>query len=161
MRTSWRRKGAIATVFAMVAATLAVLVPASPAPAQTTFPNACINTAAPTDFTQLDVTLDATAPASVSPGQNFTLSGISQGLALPGALFLAGYNIGLLVEGVNTVPATDAMTIEGTNTVQGTQNTPAQATSVTFTITDPDHTPGTGDETATDAVANVVFDDMT
>jgi hypothetical protein len=86
MRTSWRRKGAIATVFAMVAATLAVLVPASPAPAQTTFPNACINTAVPTDFTQLDVTLDATAPATVSPGEQFTLSRISQTLFLPGTL---------------------------------------------------------------------------
>jgi hypothetical protein len=162
MRTSLRRKGAIATVFAMVAATLAVLVPASPAAAvPTTFPNACINTAVPTDFTQLDVTLDGTAPASVSPGQSFTLSGISQSLALPGALFVAGYNLGLLVEGVNTVPATDVMTIEGTNTVQGVQNTSTEATSVTFTITDPDHTPGTGDETATDAVANVAFDDMT
>jgi hypothetical protein len=161
MRTSLRRKGAIATVFAMVAATLAVLVPASPAAAVATFPNACINTAVPTDFTQLDVTLDGTAPASVTPGSPFTLSGVSQTLALPGALFVAGYNLGLLVEGVNNVPATDVMTIEGTNTTPAVQNTSTESTSVTFTITDPDHTPGTGDETATDAVANVVFDDMT
>jgi hypothetical protein len=53
------------------------------------------------------------------------------------------------------------MTIEGTNTVQGVQNTSTENTAVTFTITDPDHAPGTGDETATDAVANVAFDDMT
>jgi hypothetical protein len=86
MRTPLLRKGAIATVFAMVAATLAVLVPASPAAAQTTFCNACINTAVLTDFTQLDVTLDATAPATVSPGEQFTLSGISQTLFLPGTL---------------------------------------------------------------------------
>src|SRR4029453_4256643 len=102
MRTSLRRKGAIAiaTVFAMVTAGLAALLPGSSGAAQITFPTPCTKTPAPPDFTQLDVTLNGTAPPIVEPGQNFTLSGISQGLALPGALFLAGYNIGLLVEGV-------------------------------------------------------------
>ena len=63
---------------------------------------------------------------------------------------MAGYNLGLLVEGANTVPATVSEKIEGTNTVQGTQATNFAATSVSFTITDPDHAPGTGDESATD-----------
>ncbi len=70
------------------------------------------------------------------------------------------------------------MTIEGTNTVEGQQDTNRVggggnppypggvrcadgSVTVTTTITDPDGTPGTGDETATDALANVSFADLT
>jgi hypothetical protein len=162
MRTSLRRKGAIAiaTVFAMLTAGLAVLLPSSPAGAVTQS-NACINTAVPTDFTQLDVDMTATAPASVEPGATFQLTNIQQSLALPGELFVAGYNLGLLVVGVNNVPGTIQTTVEGTNTVQGVQNTSLENVFVTFTITDPDHVPGTGDETATPATVQVTYDDMT
>jgi hypothetical protein len=161
MRTSLRRKGAIATVFAMVTAGLVALLPASPAGAAVTYSNACINTAVPTDFSEVSVTLDGTAPVSVRPEDSFQLTNITQTVALPGAIFVAGYNLGLLQVGLNTVPGTVASTIEGTNTVQGVQNTSTENVSVTFTITDPDGTPGTGDETATDAQATVTFDDMT
>ena len=70
---------------------------------------------------------------------------------------MAGYNLGLLVVGTNNVPANVKTTIEATNTTQGqqtTQQTPPTR-SVTTVITDPDGTPGTGDETATDASFNV------
>jgi hypothetical protein len=159
MRTSLRRKGAIATILAMLAAMLAVLLPASPAAAAVQS-NACQNTASP-DATQLDVDTTGTAPGSVAPGQQFTLSGISQTLFLPGALFIAGYNLGLLPAGLNQVPGDIKTTIEGTNTVEGTQTTPVTSVFVTFTITDPDGVRGSGDETATDAQVTVNYPDQT
>jgi hypothetical protein len=154
MRTSLRRKGAIATVFAMVAATLAVLVPASPAGAvnQT---NACLNSVT-ANATQLDVDTSATAPASVAPGESFQIN-INQTLALPGTLFVAGYNLGLLQVGVNNIPGTIRTIIEGTNTTQGAQTTATVNVSVTTTITDPDGLPGTGDESATPATVTVNY----
>ena len=63
---------------------------------------------------------------------------------------MAGYNLGLLRVGLNTIPGSVETMIEGTNTVEGTQMTPV-TTSVSTTITDPDGSaPGTGDESATD-----------
>ncbi len=89
------------------------------------------------------------------------LTNITQSVALPGAIFVAGYNLGLLQVGQNTVPATIATTINGANTVQDVQNTSTENVSVTFTIADPNGIPGTGDETGTDATVNVTYDDMT
>ena len=87
----------------------------------------------------------------MAPGGTTTTTGLSQQGAVPGAIFVAGYNLGLLDEGANTIPATVNTKIEGTNTTQGTQASSNAATSVNTTITDPDGTPGTGDETATPA----------
>lgn len=159
MRTSLRRKGAIATILGMLAAMLAVLLPASPAAAAVQT-NACSNTASPNN-TQLNVDTTGTAPASVAPGQQFTLSGISQTLFLPGALFIAGYNLGLLPPGLNNVPGDIKTTIAGTNTVEGTQTTPVTPVGVVFTITDPDGIRGSGDETATDAQVTVNYPNQT
>ena len=61
---------------------------------------------------------------------------------------MAGYNLGLLTVGSNTIPATVSTFIEGTNTVEGVQQTNFAATSITTVITDPDGTPSTGDESA-------------
>ena len=157
-----RRFGRSALLAVTMVATggVAIVIPASPAGA-VTVPNACINSAVPTDFSQVNVDMTATAPASASPGASVQLTNITQSVALPGAIFVAGYNLGLLQAGQNTVPGTIATTIEGTNTVEGTQNTSTENISVTFTITDPDGTPGTGDETGTDAVVQVTYDDQT
>jgi hypothetical protein len=122
-----------------------------------TFSNACINSAVPTAAAQLDVTLTADVPASVEPGASFQLTNISQALTLPGAIFVAGYNLGLLVEGQNTVPGTSKTVIEGTNTIEGLQTTPITAVSLTFTINDPDNVPGTGDETGTGPAVAVSY----
>jgi hypothetical protein len=138
---------------------LLFLLPGSPASAVTTT-NACVNSAGLTDFSQADVDMTATPPAAVELGAPFQLTNINQSVALPGAIFVAGYNLGLLQVGQNSVPGTIATTIEGTNTVQGTQNTSTENISVTFTITDPDGVPGSGDETGTDAVIQVTYDDM-
>jgi len=88
------------------------------------------------------------------------LSGLSQSGAIPGNIIVAGYNLGLLVPGVNTIPANVRSTIEATNTVEGVQNTNTVAGSVMTTIADPDGIPGTGDETATDASFSVSYNDL-
>jgi PKD domain len=126
------------------------------------FTNACRNSAVPTNWDQVDVTQTAvSSPSAVSPGDTVTLSNISQTLAVPGAIFVAGYNLGLLTVGPNTVPATLHSVIDGSNTVQGSQTTNNVDTSLSTTISDPDGTPGTGDETATPASATVSFADQT
>jgi len=96
------------------------------------------------------------------------LSGLNQSGTVPGAIFVSGYNLGLLVEGENNIPANFQTKIEGTNTVEGTQTTnvvggtpPDGSETVTTTIDDPDDTRGTGDETATDASFDVDYDDLT
>lgn|SRR5574341_1831932 len=79
-----------------------VLVLLQPSPGSAvTFSNACINSAVPTAAAQLNVTLTGNAPASVQPGGSFQLTNISQTLALPGTIFVAGYNLGRLVVGTN------------------------------------------------------------
>ncbi|HET6952200.1 MAG TPA: Ig-like domain-containing protein [Acidimicrobiales bacterium] len=159
MRTSWRRRGAIGGVIGLVTAGAMVLLPASPAAAvaQT---NACTNTATP-NATQLDTDLTGTAPASVSPGASFTLSGLNLSLFLPGDIFVAGYNLGLLNSG-DVVPGNVRAVIEGTNTVEGTQSTDTVPTSVgPIIINDPDGIRGSGDESAAPINVSVGFADQT
>ena len=78
----------------------------------------------------------------MAPGGTVTLSNLSQTANVPGAIFVAGYNLGLLTVGPNTIPATVSTFIEGTNTVEGVQQTNFAATSISTTITDPDGTAG-------------------
>ena len=51
--------------------------------------------------------------------------------------------------------------IAGTNTVEGTQTTNSVATTATTTISDPDGSPGSGDETATPGTLSVTYADET
>ena len=149
------------TVFgglALVAAFALVQVASASA---ATFPNACKNSVTPNN-SQISVTMTAnTSPNPVAPGGSVSLTNIDQTANVPGTIFVAGYNLGLLTTGSNTIPAVVQTTIEGTNTVEGTQVTNTPATSVTTTITDPDGSPGTGDETGTDGVINVTYADQT
>jgi hypothetical protein len=135
------------------------IVPAASASAAT-FPNACKNSVT-ANQSQIGVTMTADAPASVGPGDSFQLTNIQQSANVPGSIFVAGYNLGLLVVGPNTVPAVLTTRIEGTNTVEGVQTTNAAATSISTTITDPDGSPGTGDESATDGTMGVTYADQT
>jgi K319L-like, PKD domain len=131
-----------------------------------TVANACANSVTP-NFSQIGVTTSGDDGVNfATPGQALSESA-SQSAAIPGAIFVAGYNLGLLVVGVNNVPANVRSTIEATNTVEGSQNTntvggvpPNGTVSVTTTITDPDGTPGTGDETATDASFSVTYNNL-
>jgi hypothetical protein len=59
----------------------------------------------------------------VLPAGATTTSGLGQSASIPGAIFVAGYNLELLDEGENNIPANVRSTIEATNTVQGSQNT--------------------------------------
>lgn len=160
MRPTTRRRGAIISVLGLIFATVAaLLLPASPAGAVVQS-NACTNNATP-DATQLDVDLSGTAPASVAPGDSFTVSGISLTAFLPGQIFVAGYNLGILNSG-DVVPGNVAVAIEGSNTVEGVQTTPAQATSVgPIIISDPDGVRGSGDETADAIEVTLGFPDQT
>ena len=152
-----RRKRALVGVLALAAA--AALIPASAASA-VTFPNACKNSVT-ANQSQIGVTMTATSPASVAPGGTVALTNIQQSANVPGTIFVAGYNLGLLTVGPNTIPTTVVTTIEGTNTVEGTQNTNAVSTSISTTISDPDGSPGTGDETGTDGSFSVTYNDQT
>jgi hypothetical protein len=132
-----------------------------------TVPNACANSVT-ANFSQVEVTTAGSDGVTAAfPGEALTLSPLSQSAALPGDIFVAGYNLGLLTVGVNDIPANVRTTIEATNTVQGSQNTnvvggspPNGSVSVTTTITDPDGAPGTGDESATDASFSVFYNDL-
>src|SRR6266545_5561913 len=126
------------------------------------FTNACRNSAVGTNWDQVNVSLSgASSPSAVSPGDAVTLSNFSQTIAVPGAIFVAGYNLGLLTVGQNNIPATLHSVIDGSNTVQGSQTTNNVDTTLSTTISDPDGTPGSGDESATDASATVAFADQT
>jgi hypothetical protein len=161
-----RRSGMVA-VLALAAASVFVL-PASPASAGSApVSNACANSVTP-NFSQIEVTTSGDdGLTTVLPGGATTTSGLGQSAAIPGDIFVAGYNLGLLTVGENNVPANVRSTIEATNTVQGSQNTntvggtpPDGSVAVTTTITDPDGTPGTGDETATDASFSVSYTNL-
>src|SRR5262245_64908618 len=100
---SKRRRSAL-VVLALAAAAVFVL-PASPASAVTNT-NACTNNIT-ANRSQIDVTTDGTdAPDPVAPAGTTTTSGMTQSLSVPGAIFVAGYNLGFLTVGENTIPAT-------------------------------------------------------
>ena len=114
------------------------LLPASAASAAT-FPNACKNTASVND-SEINLEMTAAAPAMVFSGDPVTLSNIQQTLAVPGTIFVTGYNLGLLgaVDGPNiptekTIPATATTRIKATNTVEGTQTTNTASGSISTT----------------------------
>jgi K319L-like, PKD domain/Calx-beta domain len=157
---SKRRRSALTTL-ALAAAALFAL-PASPASAgSATTPNACANSVT-ANFSQIGVTTSGDdGLTSVAPGGTTTTTGLNQSGAVPGAIFVAGYNLGLLVVGPNTIPAVVNTKIEATNTTQGQQTTNTASTSVNTTISDPDGTPGTGDETGTDATFNTNYSNLT
>ncbi len=154
-----RRKTAVVGVVAM-AATATLLLPVSRAGAAT-FDNACTNSLVPTEASLIPVTMTADSPATVVPGGSFEINGINQALALPPAVFVAGYNAGVLTTGTNNLPIIDIHTmVAATNTVEATQTTNHATSMTTTTITDPDGIPGTGDESATPGTVNVTYADQ-
>jgi hypothetical protein len=154
-----RRKSALA-LLALAAAAVFVLPASSASAATATVDNACANSVT-ANFSQIAVaTSGDDGVTTVAPGGATTTTGLSQSGAVPGAIFIAGYNLGLLTTGVNNIPATVNTKIEGTNTTQGTQTSSNAATAVTTTITDPDGAPGTGDETATPATFTANYSNL-
>src|SRR4051794_27108949 len=82
-------------------------------------------------------------------------------MVIPGAIFVAGYTLGLLTTGVNNIPGHLSEVIDATNTTEHSQTTNIADSLLSTTVTDPNGTPGDGDETATDAVGTAAFNDMT
>jgi len=163
---SKRRRTALA-VLAVAAVAVFGLPASSASAASATVPNACANSVT-ANFSQIDVTTSGDdGLTSVAPAGATTTSNLTQSAAIPGAIFVAGYNLGLLQVGSNNIPANVQTKIEATNTVQGTQTTnqvggspPNGSVFVTTVITDPDGTPGTGDESATDASFSVTYNNL-
>jgi len=117
--------------------------------------NSCQNTATGT-FTDISFTHSGTT--STASGV-VTLSGTAVAAEFPSAVLVAGYNLGLLTTGLNTIPGTMDVTILGSNTSEGSQTFSGIAISGETTITDPDGTPGNGDETATPLVVSISIPD--
>ena len=155
-----KRRRAVLALFAIAAAAVFVS-PATPASALDV-PNACRNSVT---ANQSQIGVDTTAddsPDPVVPGGTVTLDNLTQTANVPGSIFVAGYNLGLLQQGNNTIPATVSTSHRGDQHRGGRPSrTPFVATSISTTISDPDGTPSTGDETATDGSFTVVYPDMT
>ncbi len=108
---SKRRNSALA-VLALAAAAVFVLPASSASAGSATTPNACANSVT-ANFSQIGVTTNGDdGLTTVAPGGATTSTGLSQQGAVPGAIFVAGYNLGLLVVGPNTIPTTVTTKIE-------------------------------------------------
>lgn len=158
---SMKRRISVVSIFALVAGVLALAATISPASAGTAVnTNACQNSATGT-FTDVAITTDgvgAPNPATLGAG-DVTLSGTNYAAFFDAAVLVAGYNLGLLTVGVNNIPGELTYTINASNTTQGSQTVGPIALVGQTTITDPDGTPGTGDETGTDLAVSVPVGD--
>jgi hypothetical protein len=95
------------------------------------------------------VTIDMSSDASPQPhlGDPITLSNTKVTVKVPPDLLIMGYNFGILTNG-QVIPASLDLTIAGSNTTEGTHAFATLHSNSTLVVHDPDHTPGTGDETA-------------
>ncbi|MFZ4718344.1 MAG: hypothetical protein ACOYMR_02900 [Ilumatobacteraceae bacterium] len=180
MNTPGRRRGAITAVTALLIAGVSVGVTsgvASAAPGTATTTNACLSNATAT-YSDLDWTMTGTAtpsPATLGSG-DITLANASVQVNVPATLLIAGYGLGLLTpaagsgETVQTgfrvdIPVSVVVTRAATNvdTGGGVKGTLVKKDQFTVTvqtlITDPNGTPGTGDETATPLTIDQPLDD--
>ena len=154
------RPGAIRFVAASVAGGLVGVLVLGGVPAragQASVRNACWSSF---EARYRDLTLVFAGEATAGTGNNVTLSGVTASVTLPDFLPLGAYNTGALAVGQNSIPAIVYFAILGDGTTEGTQVVDTSVTAVT-TITDPDGSPGTGDETATPITATATFPDTT
>src|SRR5262245_13371618 len=96
-----RRRRAVLVALALAVASGFVLTSQAGAATISTS-NACSNNI-DTNLRQIDGTQDMTSPATVAPGGAVVLSGIHLHATVPPAVFVAGYNLGLINNG-DTVP---------------------------------------------------------
>ncbi len=127
--------------------------PARAAEVKTT--NACYSSFE-TRNRDLDMTISGTAGPGT--GGTVTLSALSVSSGLPDFMPVFGYNLGILQSGRNEIAANVHVAVAGSNTVESVQVLDADLTATT-TVTDPDGTPGTGDETATPVAVTVALPD--
>jgi hypothetical protein len=169
MRTSTRRRGALTAVLGLVLGTTTVALGGGVAHAgSATTTNACFSNATAT-YSDLDWTLSGAAspnPATLGSDPTVTLSGSTVGVNIPATLLIAGYNLGLLTVGENEIPTVVYVSRKATNvdTGGGVGGSVHQVDNfsivATTTITDPDGTPGTGDESATPLEVNESLPDF-
>jgi hypothetical protein len=170
MRTSTRRRGALTAVLGLVlgATTIALGGGVAHAGSATTV-NACFSNATAT-YSDLPWTLEGEAapnPVTLGGGQTVTLADAAVQVNIPATLLIAGYNLGLLSSGSNSIPTTVYVSRKATNvdTGGGVAGAVHQVDNFTVSlvtvITDPDGTPGTGDESATPLQVNQPLPDFT
>jgi hypothetical protein len=153
----WKRRSRAGLLGLALAAVSVLALPSTAGAVPVT--NACKNSVTANN-TQLGTDTSGAAPASVASGGSVPLSGIHQSAAIPGSVFVTGYNLNLLDDG-DTVPANIRTVIEGTNTAQGVQSTaPVDVSVGPIDITDPDAMRGTGDESAADGAIDVTYPDL-
>jgi hypothetical protein len=147
---------------AALVGTAALVIPAQEASAAPqVFNNACHNSIFSANWDQLGVTMSATSPTGpLAAGTPVALTGLGLDLSIPSGILVLGYDIGLLTTGVNVIPVTIHEVIDAANTVEKSKSTNNVNTTVTTTVTDPDGTPGTLDESATDGTGSATFADM-
>ncbi|MGE3620774.1 MAG: hypothetical protein AB7L84_09955 [Acidimicrobiia bacterium] len=149
----------IAAPAALVVALSVVLVTSPPATAATAVtPNACDNNLEPGRYRGIDLTWTGTASGTGT----VTLSGLQVQAALPDFFPKTGYNTGLggIGVGANTIPVTAHVALAATNTVEGTKTLTVDL-DASFTITDPDGSPGNGDESSTPVQITATLPDVT
>jgi hypothetical protein len=171
MMNTRKRRISVVAALGLLGASLAAFSPGGIAQAATvTTTNACFSNAT---ATYSDLNWALTGAAAVNPvtiGDPVTLTGGSVGVNIPATLLVAGYNLNLLTVGANSIPTSVWVARQATNATAGAGQT-QKGTSVvqvdtftitaTTTITDPDGTPGTGDETATPLAVNQPLPNMT
>ena len=95
-----KRRNRSLIILLSLAATAIFLLPASQAEALE-FPNACVNNLIPTQSSSIPVIMTAKTSTAgpVNAGDSITLEEIKQELKVPPAVFIAGYNAGVLTPG--------------------------------------------------------------
>jgi hypothetical protein len=121
--------------------------------------NSCKSNATGT-FSDIGVGLTGTAAWSgaADPANSVTLSGVKFTAAVPATLLIAGYNLGLLTAGNNSIPVKGWVSLIATGTTD-VKKMVQFSTTVTTTITDPNGIPGNGDENATPLNVDVSLPD--
>lgn len=152
MRSPTKRRTAALALLGLTAGLLPVLLGAAPASAGTvTTPNSCTqNVQAGTSALSVTLSGDGLPNPAVLGVDTVTVSNATLAIDVPGAILVAGYNLGLLTVGVNNIPANITVHLLATGAVETDQTVGPVAVVGTTTISDPDGAPGTGDESATD-----------
>jgi hypothetical protein len=167
---SRRRNGSVAGLLGLAAIAIFLLPAAEAGAAEVEYPNACVNNLIPTQSSSIPVTLSGKTSTAgpVKAGDSITLEEIKEKLAVPPAVFLAGYAAEVLHTGLNKIPTELTTVIRGTNTVEESQlatnpeGKPVKTEAET-TITDPDEIPGNGSpgESATPGAVSVTYANQT
>ncbi len=121
----------------------------------------CTNSATGTPTNAVLALSGSAPPVPVSLGTGSLTLSSDIDIAFSASESVAMYDLGLGVIGVNSISIDIQPTVLGTGTAEPGQTLPVTTVSTTFSITDPDGTPGTGDETGTPILASAQLPDTT